>query len=146
VADLLILGGTAGVWFHMGDVARSAPPIHAEGQFETEVAGGDLGMAKLSSLTETRPQSHTPFHFLPNLPKLPECDPLLIGKLEVPRIGLSVMVRGQWMTQLFAVRPATFFRGLCELERGDTVPVSTRAKNSPIRSNLSMRLSRTALA
>lgn len=147
VADLLILGGAASVLVFAWALLDGAfYQYNQKAQFETEVAGGDLGIAKQISLPEARPQPRTAFHLLPNLPKLLERDPLLIGKLEVPRIGLSVMVRegvddatlrraaghvpstalpGELGNLVILGHRDTFFRSLRQLEQGDTVQVST---------------------
>lgn len=59
-------------------------------QFTAEVAGGGRGIAKPISLPETRPRPGIAAQILP---KLLVPDPLLVGKLDVPRVGLSVMIR-----------------------------------------------------
>jgi len=151
-ANLLILAGTASVLVFAWALLDGALYQHTQKlQFETEVAGGDSGIAKEVSLAGARPQPNTTFHLLPgllkqHLPKLLERDPLLIGKLEVPRIGLSVMVRegvdDQTLRRAAGHLPSTalpgepgnlvilghrdtFFRSLRELEQGDIVQVST---------------------
>ena len=92
-ADLLILVGAASVLVFAWAMLDGAYYQYSQKlQFETEVTDGSLGVAKQISLPEARLQFETAFQFLPHLPKA-ERDPLLIGKLESPRIGLSVMLR-----------------------------------------------------
>lgn len=151
-ADLLVLLGTAGLllfaWsFLDGSYYQYAQRIQFEQQVTNpEVAGVSTGIAQTIALPETRPQPEVPFQLLPIPPKLPKPDPLLIGKLDVPRVGLSVMVRdgmdditlrravghvpstalpGQMGNFVVLAHRDTFFRRLRELEKGDKVRIVT---------------------
>lgn len=115
-------------------------------QFDAEVAGGAPGIAKQIAVPDIRPQPQSRFQLLPNPPKVAETDPLLIGELDVPRLGLSVMVRegmdaatlrravghvpstalpGQMGNFVVVAHRDTFFRPLRDLEKGDTVRIVT---------------------
>lgn len=147
IADLLILGGCVLVleftWaWTDGAYYQHNQKLH----FESDVVGGYLENSKQDSFSEARPQLVRTFHLLAGLPKRLERDPLLLGELEVPRIGLSIMVRqgvddvtlrraaghlpssalpGERGNSVILGHRDTFFRGLRELERGDTVRIST---------------------
>jgi sortase A len=145
-ADLLILVGAASVLVFAWAMLDGAYYQYSQKlQFETEVTDGSLGVAKQISLPEARLQFETAFQFLPHLPKA-ERDPLLIGKLESPRIGLSVMLRegvddvtlrraaGHVLSTALPGEPGnlvilghrdTFFRNLRDLKQGDAMTVST---------------------
>jgi len=151
-ADLLLLQGTAGLllfaWsFLDGTYYQYAQRVQFEQQVASpEVAGVSTGIGKTIALPETRPQPEVPFQLLQNPPKLLKPDPLLIGELDVPRVGLSVMVRegmdditlrravghvpstalpGQMGNFVVIAHRDTFFRPLRELEKGDTVRIVT---------------------
>jgi sortase A len=146
-ANLLIFAGIASILVFAWALLDGAYYQYTQKvQFEAQVADVDPGMAKEISVPGPRPQSNTRYRLLPGLPKFPARDPLLIGKLEVPRIGLSVMVRegvddatlrraaGHLPSTALPGEPGnlvilghrdTFFRGLRELEQGDAVTVST---------------------
>jgi sortase A len=152
VADLLMLVGIASMllfaWTLLdGTYYQYMQRLRFDKELAgTEVVGGSGEIAKEIALPEARPQPEGAFHVLPNLPKLPGRDPMLIGELVVPHIGLSVMVRegmdavtlrravghvpstalpGQPGNFVLLGHRDTFFRRLRELERGDTVQIST---------------------
>ncbi len=146
-ANLLILAGIASLLVFAWAMLDGAFYQYTQKlQFETEVAGGDPRIAKEISVPGARPQPISAFHLMPSLSKLVKRDPLLIGKLEAPRIGLNVMVRegvdegtlrlaaGHLPSTALPGEPGnlvilghrdTFFRSLRELEQGDVVTVST---------------------
>jgi len=145
--DLLIVGGAASLLVFAWAMLDGAYYQYTQKiRFDTRIADGDPGIAKQISPTEARPRSETAFRLLPTLRQHLEPDPLLICKLEVPRIGLSVMVRegvddatlrraaGHVPSTALPGEPGnlvilghrdTFFRGLRDLEYGDTLEVST---------------------
>jgi sortase (surface protein transpeptidase) len=101
-ADLLMLAGSAGVVVFAWSFLDGAYYQHTQKiQFEIQVAGGDAGLAKQVSLVDPHPlprnQTTFPFQLVPQLVPTPQKprgrDPLLIAELDVPPIGLSVMVR-----------------------------------------------------
>jgi LPXTG-site transpeptidase (sortase) family protein len=154
-ADLLMLAGSAGVMVFAWSLLDGAYYQHAQKiQFESQIAGGDAGLAEQVSLVDPHPLSNNqptfPFQVVPQFVPTPQKprgrDPLLIGELEVPRIGLSVMVRegldaatlrravghvpstalpGQAGNFVVMGHRDTFFRPLRELEKGDTVQIAT---------------------
>jgi sortase A len=151
-ANLLILLGAACVlvfaWsFLDGAYYQYTQRVQFAAEVEgTGVAGGSTGIVKQIALPEARPQPEVGFQLLPHLPKLRARDPLLIGQLDVPRVGLSVMVRegmdaatlrravghvpltalpGQVGNFVVLAHRDTFFRRLRELEKGDTVQIAT---------------------
>ncbi len=153
-ADLLMLLGIAGLLLFAWSLLDGTYYQYAQKrQFEDQVAGAQAvavgastGIAKTIAIPETLPQPEAPFQLLPNPPKLPKPDPLLIGELDVPRVGLSVMVRdgmdditlrravghvpstalpGQVGNFVVIAHRDTFFRPLRQLEKGDTVRIDT---------------------
>ncbi len=149
-ADLLILAGAAALlvfaWSTLDGVYyQYSQKVRFESE-ESEIVGTDRGIQENIPDPAARPQPKTAFHLLPSLPRLMARDPLLIGKLEVPRIGLSVVVRegvddetlrlaaGHVPSTALPGEPGnlvilghrdTYFRGLHNLEKGDVVIVST---------------------
>jgi len=156
-ADLLMVAGAASVLVFAWTSWDAAYYQYTQKlQFEAEVvshtvADGSAGMAKEIAVPELRSQPDLAFRVLPNLgkpylAKPSRRDPLLIGELEAPRVGLSVMVRegldaatlrravghvpstalpGQVGNFVILGHRDTFFRPLRELEKGDTVRIST---------------------
>ena len=151
-ADLLILAGVASLLaFGWAMVDGAYYQFTQRHRFEAaiskaELADGSLGTAEEISPPEARPRSARPIRLLQSLLNLPERDPLIVGELEVPRIGLSVMVRegvddatlrraaghlpstalpGEPGNLVILAHRDTFFRGLRDLEQGDTVRIST---------------------
>ena len=150
-ADLLLLVGIASMLLFAWSLLDGTFYQYTQKrQFSAEVAGGVPWIAKQIAVPEIRPQPQSRFQLVPTPPR-PARDPLLIGELDVPRLGLSVMVRegmdaatlrravghvpstalpGQMGNFVVIAhrdtffRP-TFFRPLRELEKGDTVQVVT---------------------
>ncbi len=151
-ADLLMLLGIAGLllfaWSLLdGTYFQYSQRVRFEQQLASpEVAGLSTGSVKPVALPDTRPQPEHRFQLLPKPSKLLRPDPLLIGELDVPRLGLSVMVRegldattlrravghvpstalpGQLGNFVVLAHRDTFFRPLRDLEKGDTVRIVT---------------------
>ncbi len=146
-ADLLMLLGTAGLLLFAWSLLDGTFYQYTQKrQFNAEVAGGAPGIAKQIAVPDIRPQPQSRLQLLPNPPKVAGTDPLLIGELDVPRLGLSVMVRegmdaatlrravghvpstalpGQMGNFVVIAHRDTFFRPLRELEKGDTVRIVT---------------------
>jgi len=149
-ADLLLLVGTVSILLFAWSLLDGTYYQYMQRlQFDKELAGtagGSWGIAKEIVVPEPRPQPEVAFHVLPNLAKRHGRDPMLIGQLDVPRVGLSVMVRegmdptslrravGHVPSTALPGQPGnfvvlghrdTFFRKLRELEKGDTVQIST---------------------
>lgn len=148
-ANVLIFAGTACVLAFVWAMLDGMYYQYSQKlQFDAEIASGDRGIQEATPVPAAlpQPQSNTGHRLLPGLPKLMDRDPLLIGKLEVPRIGLSVMVRegvddetlrraaGHVPSTALPGEPGnlvilghrdTYFRGLHRLEKGDAVIVST---------------------
>jgi sortase A len=145
-ADLLLLVGIASMLLFAWSLLDGTFYQYTQKrQFSAEVAGGVPWIAKQIAVPEIRPQPQSRFQLVPTPPR-PARDPLLIGELDVPRLGLSVMVRegmdtatlrravghvpstalpGQMGNFVVIAHRDTFFRPLRELEKGDTVRIVT---------------------
>lgn len=145
-ANLLMVGGTIAIlvsgWALLdGTLYQYAQKV----QFAAEVAGGAPGIAR-EIHPVARPQPELTSQLLPNLAKMLGPDPLVIGELEVPRVGLSVMVRegmdpatlrravghvpstalpGELGNVVILGHRDTFFRDLRGVEKGDIVQITT---------------------
>jgi sortase A len=143
-ANLLVLAGIAGVLVSVWALADGALYQHVqEIQFEREVgAGGGFGDETGRVVPEAAP---APARFAPVL-VLMSRDPQLLGRLEVPSIGLAVMVRegvdeaslrkalghlpssalpgGHGNVVLLGHRD-TFFRPLRSIARGEAIHMRT---------------------
>jgi LPXTG-site transpeptidase (sortase) family protein len=114
-----------------------------DARFSQEAAGGDFEIAGSTAVVEASPRSGVPHWIAPALPKR---DPLLLGRLEIPSVQLTVMVReGVDTTSLrkaaghlpssalpgetgnFVVlgHRDTFFRPLRGIAQGDPIRVKT---------------------
>ncbi len=155
-ADLLLLVGIASMLLFAWSLLDGTYYQYTQKiQFASKtagawVAGGSAGSAQTVALSDARPQPQAGIQLLSNpfkLPvKLPAGDPLLIGELEVPRVGLSVMVRegmdattlrravghvpstalpGQPGNFVIVGHRDTFFRPLRGLEKGDSIRIVT---------------------
>jgi sortase A len=156
-ADSLVLVGIGGVV--VGLVGLSEGWFYQyvqEAQFEEVAAGDDARIATGEAITPSRPRPElypkdvpnleAPRQLLPNLAKLWSRDPQLIGKLEVPSVGLSVMIRegvdedtlrkaaghlsssalpGEAGNFVILGHRDTFFRPLRNITRGDSIRVRT---------------------
>jgi sortase A len=140
-ADLLMVAGAAGVLVFAWATFDAAYYQYTQKiQFETRMAPGAPGIPESSLPPDVR------FHRPPNLGKLQRPDPLLIGELEAPRVGLSVMVRegmdAATLRRAVGHVPSTalpgergnfvvlghrdsFFRALRGLEKGDIIRIVT---------------------
>ena len=151
-ADLFMVAGASSVLvFAWASLDAAYYQYTQKLQFEaqagrTQVADGNPGITKPIVASELRPQPELAFRLLTNLAKPSGRDPLLIGELEAPRVGLSVMVRegldaatlrravghvpstaqpGEVGNFVVLGHRDTFFRPLRGLEKGDTVRIST---------------------
>jgi len=146
VADLLIIGGVVGmlVWFwglSDGAVYQYTQSAH----FSRETAGGDVGIAGNTAVVEASPRSGVSDWIAPVLPKR---DPLLLGRIEIPSIQLTVMMRegvdttslrkaaghlpssalpGKEGNVVVLGHRDTFFRPLRGIAQGDPIRVKTRS-------------------
>ncbi len=149
LADLLMIGGLGGVLYWMWALTDGAVYQYTQAiEFAKEIgsaapAGIPLRVAPSPDLSlplPPRAASRTVVTFS-------KPDPRIIGKLEIPRIGLSVMIRdgvdettlrkavghlpssagpGQPGNFVVLGHRDTFFRPLREIARGDVVLVETR--------------------
>ena len=147
-ADLLMLVGIASMLLFAWSLLDGTYYQHTQKiLFEKQVAeGDDPGIAKQIALPDPPPRPSVAFQLLSKPPRPPARDPLLIGELDVPRLGLSVMVRegmdaatlrravghvpstalpGQLGNFVMIAHRDTFFRPLRDLEKGDTVQIVT---------------------
>ena len=144
-ADLLIFVGVAGVlvWFwglSDGAIYQYTQNAH----FSWETAGGDFGIADKTAIAESSPRSGVSSWIGPALPKR---DPLLLGRIEIPSVQLTVMMRegvdetslrkavghlpsspfpGQAGNVVVLGHRDTFFRPLRGIAQGDSIRVKTR--------------------
>lgn len=90
-ADLLVLAGIAGVLVWAWGISDGALYQYAQGvQFAKEVSDADLRSASVPNA----PPARAPLAIANFLaPRLARRDSRLIGRLEIPSVGLSVMVR-----------------------------------------------------
>jgi len=154
-AHLAMLAGASGVLIWVWAQLDGALYQHVqearfkEARLREETGGGASAIPEQSAIPEVGVQtSGTSFasRALPSLPKLFAPDPDVIGRLEVPRLGLAVMVR-EGMDAATLRRAAghatstalpgergnfvvlghrdSFFRGLRELREGDIVRIRT---------------------
>jgi len=146
VADLLIVGGVAGmlVWFwglSDGAVYQYSQSAH----FSREAAGGDFEIAGNTAVIQASSRSGVSYWIAPILPKR---DPLLLGRIEIPSIQLTVMMRegvdttslrkaaghlpssalpGKEGNVVVLGHRDTFFRPLRGIAQGDPIRVKTRS-------------------
>jgi len=147
VADLLILAGISGVLLWIWALADGFLYQYVQGvQFPNSVTS-DVGSATGEDVTVDVPRHSK---LIPSLADAWEPDPKILGRLEVPAIGLSVLVRdGVDTTTLrkavghlpssalpgdegnFVVlgHRDTFFRPLRNIARGDTIRMRTRQRS-----------------
>jgi sortase A len=150
LSNLLLLGGTGAIvasgWALLdGRLYQSVQKRQLEGRFESRAErGAAISMAVPPSVQKA------PLWQPALLPILSKPDPLVMGELEIPRLGLDVVVReGVDDTSLrravghlsssalpgaagnFVVlgHRDTFFRPLRGIEPGDTIRVRTAAGN-----------------
>ena len=145
VADLLIVGGVGGMLVWLWDLSDGAVYQYTQGaRFSREAAGGDFETVG-DTVVETSSRSGISGWITPALPKR---DPLLLGRLEIPAVQLTVMMRegvdttslrkavghlpasalpGQAGNVVVLGPRDTFFRPLRGITQGDSIRVKTRS-------------------
>lgn len=148
VANLAALAGVCCLLIWVWAQADQAFYQYVQGaRFVEEIAGNDSGTPEESAIPEVRTYTGLASRVVPSLPKLLGPDPGVIGRLEVPRLGLAVMVRegvdaatlrraaghvtstalpGEKGNFVVLGHRDSFFRGLRELKEGDVVRIRTR--------------------
>ncbi|MBZ5673771.1 MAG: class D sortase [Acidobacteriia bacterium] len=146
VADLLIVGGVAGMLVWLWGLSDGAVYQYTQGaQFTREAAGSDFGIAGNKAVADASPRSGFSNWIAPVLPKP---DPLLLGRLEIPSVQLTVMMRegidesslrkaaghlpssalpGEAGNVVVLGHRDTFFRPLRGIAQGDPIRVKTRS-------------------
>lgn len=146
VADLLIFVGIAGMLVWFWGLSDGAVYQYTQGaQFTREAAGSDFGIAENTAVAEAGPRSGFSNWIAPALPKP---DPLLLGRLEIPSVQLTVMMRegvdetslrkaaghlpasalpGEAGNVVVLGHRDTFFRPLRGIAQGDPIRVKTRS-------------------
>jgi sortase A len=144
VADLLIFVGVAGMLIWLWGLSDGAVYQYTQNaHFAREAAGGDFGIAG-NTVAEASPRSSISNWIAPVLPKR---DPLLLGRLEIPSVQLTVMMRegvdetslrkaaghlpasalpGEAGNVVVLGHRDTFFRPLRGIAQGDPIRVKTR--------------------
>ncbi|HYV62264.1 MAG TPA: class D sortase [Bryobacteraceae bacterium] len=147
-ADLLIVVGVAGMLVWIWGLADGALYQYTQGvQFANEAAGGDVEIAGNLATSEAGPRPVVSRWLAPALPKR---DPLLLGRLEIPSIQLTVMVRegvddaslrkaaghlpsspfpGENGNVVLLGHRDTFFRPLRGIAQGDPIRVRTPSRS-----------------
>ena len=145
VADLLILLGVAGALTWLWGLSDGAVYQYAQGmRFSREAGGGDFGIAGSAAIPEVNPPTGV-LRLIASV--LPERDPLLLGRLEIPSVQLTVMVRegvdtaslrkavghlpssalpGETGNVVVLGHRDTFFRPLRGIAQSDPIRVKTR--------------------
>jgi LPXTG-site transpeptidase (sortase) family protein len=145
VADLLIVGGVAGMLVWLWGLSDGAVYQYTQNaHFSREAAGGDFGIAGNTAVAEASPRSGVAGWIAPALPRL---DPLLLGRIEIPSVRLTVMMRegvdeislrkaaghlpasalpGEAGNVVVLGHRDTFFRPLRGIAQGDPIRVKTR--------------------
>ena len=151
-ADLLILLGVAGVLIWLWGLSDGALYQYTQGvQFSRDAGGGDARIEGSPAIPEVSPLpgvSQPPGIPRWIVPVLLKRDPLLLGRLEIPSIQLTVMVRegvdtaslrkaaGHLPSSPLPGEPGnvvvlghrdTFFRPLRGIAQGDPIRVKTRS-------------------
>ena len=144
-ADLLILLGVGGMLVWLWGLSDGAVYQYAQGvRFSKDAGGGDFGIAGSPAIPEVSPLPGVSRFIAPVLPRR---DPLLLGRLEIPSVQLTVMVRegvdttslrkavghlpssalpGQAGNVVVLGHRDTFFRPLRGIAQGDPIRVKTR--------------------
>ena len=145
VADLLIFVGIGGMLVWLWGLSEGAVYQYTQdAHFSREAAGGDFGIAGTPAVAEASPRSGVPAWIAPALPKR---DPLLLGRIEIPSVQLTVMMRegvdesslrkaaghlpasalpGEAGNVVVLGHRDTFFRPLRGIAQGDPIRVKTR--------------------
>jgi sortase A len=145
-ADLLVLVGVAGLLIWLWGLSDGVVYQYTQSvQFNKDAGSGDAGIAGSPAIPEVSP--------LPGVarwigPALPQRDPLLLGRLEIPSIQLTVMMRegvdeaslrkaaghlpssalpGESGNVVVLGHRDTFFRPLRGIAQGDPIRVKTRS-------------------
>src|SRR6185295_20134474 len=88
---LLIVAGVTGVLVWLWGVSDGVVYQYTQSEhFSREAAGGDFGIAGPPAVVEASPPSGVSAWLAPALPRR---DPLLLGRLEIPSVQLTVMMR-----------------------------------------------------
>ena len=143
-ADLLILVGVAGMLVWLWGLSDGVVYQYAQNaRFSREAAGGDFGIAGNTAVVEASPRSGISSWIAP---ALPQRDPWLLGRIEIPSVQLTVMLRegvdttslrkaaGHLPSSALPGQPGnvvvlghrdTFFRPLRGIAQGDPIRVTT---------------------
>ena len=146
VADLLIFVGVAGMLVWLWGLSDGAVYQYTQNaHFSREAAGGDFGIAGNTAVAEASPRSRVSTWIAPALPNR---DPLLLGRIEIPSVQLTVMMRegvdetslrkaaghlpssalpGDAGNVVVLGHRDTFFRPLRGIAQGDPIRVKTRS-------------------
>ena len=144
VADLLILLGVAGVLVWLWGLSDGAVYQYAQGvRFSRDAGSGDFRIAGNTAIPEVSPSPGVSRLIARILPKR---DPLLLGRIEIPSVQLTVMLRegvdatslrkaaghlsssalpGQAGNVVVLGHRDTFFRPLRGIAQGDPIRVKT---------------------
>lgn len=144
-ADLLILLGVAGILVWVWGLSDGVLYQYMQGvQFSTDAGSGEAGIAGNPAIPEVGPLPGVSSWIAPALSRR---DPLLLGRLEIPSIQLTVMVRegvdttslrkavghlpssslpGEAGNVVVLGHRDTFFRPLRGIAQGDPIRVKTR--------------------
>ena len=147
IADLLMVAGLAGVAVWLWALTDGALYQYVQGErFATNVGAGTDPEAAAGEAAGDPPRPEVFPPALPSLATLWKRDPRVMGRLEIPSVGLSVMVRegvdestlrkaaghlpssaapGQAGNFVLLGHRDTFFRPLREIALGDAVHVET---------------------
>lgn len=145
VADLLILVGIAGMLVWLWGLSDGAVYQYTQNaHFSRDAAGDNFGIAGNTAVAEASPRSGVS-HWID--PALPKPDPLLLGRLEIPSVQMTVMMRegvdetslrkaaghlpesalpGDAGNVVVLGHRDTFFRPLRGIAQGDPIRVKTR--------------------
>jgi sortase A len=145
-ADLLIVLGVAGVLVWLWGLSDGFVYQYSQSiQFSKEATGGDVKIAENPVIPAASPQPGVSRWLAPALPKR---DPMLLGRLEIPSIQLTVMMRegvdatslrkavghlpssalpGEAGNVVVLGHRDTFFRPLRGIAQGDPIRVRTHS-------------------
>ena len=143
-ADPLIFVGIAGMLVWLWGLSDGAVYQYAQNaHFNRDAAGGEFGIANNTAIAEASPRSGVSKWIAPALPKP---DPLLLGRIEIPSVQLTVMMRegvddtslrkaaghlpasalpGELGNVVVLAHRDTFFRPLRGIAQGDPIRVKT---------------------
>jgi sortase A len=145
VADLLIFVGVSGMLVWLWGLSDGAVYQYTQNAHFSRDAAGDFGITENTAIAEASPRSGFSNWIAPALPKP---DPLLLGRLEIPSVQLTVMMRegvdetslrkaaghlpasalpGEAGNVVVLGHRDTFFRPLRGIAQGDPIRVKTRS-------------------